>query len=58
MISVIIPVYNEEKTIKNTLDNLIASGGIEMIVVDGGSSTKLTKQYGGKWLCRKRPFKS
>jgi len=38
MISVIIPVYNEEKLIARTLDILSANGDIEVIVVDGGSS--------------------
>lgn len=38
MISIIIPVYNEEKTIKETLEDLVSYGNdIETIVVDGGS---------------------
>ena len=39
MISVIIPVLNEEKAITQSLTNLLAnSGGFEVIVVDGGSN--------------------
>ncbi len=39
MISVIIPTYNEEKTIQATIDrlNLCKSSDVELIVVDGGS---------------------
>lgn len=48
MISIIIPVYNEETTIRETLTNLPYGNNIEVIVVDGGSSDKtveFTKQY-------------
>ncbi len=38
MISIIIPVYNEEKTIEKTLSSLIKETGVEVIVVDGGST--------------------
>ncbi len=40
MISCIIPVYNEEKLIGRTLDNLSRFEGLEIIVVDGGSSDR------------------
>lgn len=43
MISVIIPVYNEEKTIKETLTSLSGRDDIEIIVADGGS-TDSTKE--------------
>lgn len=41
MISVIVPVYNEQQTIKGAVDQLLGSGGdIEVIVADGnGDST-------------------
>lgn len=50
MISVIIPIYNEEKGISNTLSQqaLQNSSDIELIVVDGGSSDRscsLAKQH-------------
>lgn len=50
MISIIIPVYNEEKKIKEILENLLSSDGnnIEIIVVDGGSidsTAALSRQY-------------
>jgi len=39
MISVIIPVYNEERALPATLANVFAQGGAyEVIVVDGGSA--------------------
>lgn len=39
MVSIIIPTLNEEKTIANTIKNLInLNGDKEVIVVDGGSS--------------------
>jgi len=40
MVSCIIPVYNEEKLIGSTLDNLSRFEGLEIIVVDGGSSDR------------------
>jgi len=40
MVSCIIPVYNEEKLIKKTLDSLSKFEGLEIIVVDGGSSDR------------------
>lgn len=40
MISVIIPAYNEEKTIGRLLDNIAAQKNVEVIVVDGGSSDR------------------
>ena len=43
MISVIIPVYNEEKTIAQLLDNLCSRKDLEIIVVDGQSSDKTQK---------------
>lgn len=48
MISIIIPVYNEEKIIRESLTNLSYGNNIEVIVVDGGSHDKtveLAKQY-------------
>tara|TARA_B100000315_G_C14524409_1_gene563114 strand:- start:424 stop:1095 length:672 start_codon:yes stop_codon:yes gene_type:complete len=43
MISVIIPVYNEEKTIAQLLDGLCSCKDLEAIVVDGQSSDKTQK---------------
>jgi rSAM/selenodomain-associated transferase 2 len=40
MISVIIPVYNEEATIEKALGNLPESDDLEVIVVDGGSGDR------------------
>lgn len=40
MISVIIPVINEEKVIEKTLEELKDTRGIEAIVVDGGSTDR------------------
>lgn len=40
MISLIIPVYNEEKTIAQVLGKLSYNDNIETIVVDGGSSDR------------------
>ena len=41
MISVIIPVYNEEKALPNTLNELLCqSGDYEVLVVDGGSNDR------------------
>lgn len=48
MISIIIPVYNEEITIKKVLGTLPYGEDLEVIVVDGGSSDKtveFAKQY-------------
>ncbi|WP_313755854.1 TIGR04283 family arsenosugar biosynthesis glycosyltransferase [Tissierella sp.] len=49
MISIIVPVLNEEKTIKENLENLIKlNGDKEIIVVDGGSTDKtvnIAKEY-------------
>jgi len=39
-ISVIIPVYNEEKVIASTLEHLFKEAPDEVIVVDGGSTDK------------------
>ena len=40
LISVIIPVYNAEKYIKNCLDSLLRQnvGGIEILCIDDGST--------------------
>lgn len=57
MISIIIPVYNEENIIKQTLANLPYREDIEVIVVDGESSDKtveFAQQYPIKLIqCRK-----
>lgn len=37
-ISIIMPVLNEAKVLRNTLNNLKLSGNEELIIVDGGSS--------------------
>ena len=39
-ISIVIPVYNEATTIGRLLDNLSEFEGVELIVVDGGSTDK------------------
>ncbi|WP_071188886.1 glycosyltransferase family A protein [Trichormus sp. NMC-1] len=41
-ISVIIPVYNSEKTVAETLDSVLAQtyGDLEVIIVDDGSTDK------------------
>jgi glycosyltransferase involved in cell wall biosynthesis len=43
-ISVIIPLYNEEKTIKNILENIPNSQKYEIILVDDGSTDKSIKR--------------
>ncbi len=48
MISVIIPVYNEEKVIRETLANLPYNDGLEVIVVDGGSIDR-TLEFAGQF---------
>ncbi|MBU5311935.1 TIGR04283 family arsenosugar biosynthesis glycosyltransferase [Tissierella carlieri] len=49
MVSIIVPALNEEKTIKENLENLIKiEGNKEIIVVDGGSCDKtvdIAKKY-------------
>jgi len=48
MISIIIPVYNEERIIKEVLGSFTCNDKIEVIVVDGGSSDRtveFAKQY-------------
>jgi rSAM/selenodomain-associated transferase 2 len=53
MISVIIPTYNEEENIKNTILSIIDYTSHEVIVVDGGSSdntVKSARQMGVKTL--------
>lgn len=48
MISIIIPVYNEEKTVRETLSTLPHNDKIEVIVVDGGScdrTAEFAKQF-------------
>ena len=40
VVSLIIPVYNEEKTIYSTLDKLSFYKDVEIVVVDGGSSDR------------------
>ena len=44
MISIIIPVLNEEKTIEGLLDNLAALSGMKEIIVADGGSTDRTKE--------------
>lgn len=44
MISVIIPAYNEEGVIKETLSGLPHNNTIEVIVADGGSSDRTIEQ--------------
>ena len=39
-LSIVIPVYNEEKSIKNTLNLIPYDDGIEIIVVDDGLTDK------------------
>lgn len=54
MLSIIIPVYNEENTIGKTLSTLVYGDNIEVIVVDGGSQNKtveLAQQYPVKVIC-------
>jgi len=51
VVSIIIPVYNEEKTIYSTLDKLSFYKGIEIVVVDGGSSDR-TQELVGKFPVR------
>ena len=48
MISIIVPVYNEEKVIKETLESLINASNIEVIVVDGGSVDR-TVEFANKY---------
>lgn len=48
MISIIIPVYNEEKTIRKALEDLSQRGNVEVLIVDGGScdsTVKFVSQY-------------
>lgn len=48
MISVIMPVYNEEESIQEALSRLLRNNNIEVIVADGNSSDRtieLAKQY-------------
>ncbi len=40
MISIVIPVYNEERIIKRILDSFTYNDKIEVIIADGGSSDK------------------
>ena len=47
--SVIIPAFNEEKHIQNTLQTLTINNDLEIIVVDNGSTDKtaeIAKQLG------------
>ena len=50
-LSIIIPVYNAEKYIKNCLDSLLRQnvGGIEILCIDDGS-TDFTKYHHGPLL--------
>ena len=51
MVSVIIPVYNEESTIRETLTTLPLGSNLEAIVVDGGSTDR-TKEIVGQFPVR------
>ncbi|MBY0586719.1 TIGR04283 family arsenosugar biosynthesis glycosyltransferase [bacterium] len=55
-LSVIIPTWNEEKTIAKTIENIAHRSAIETIVVDGGSTDQtvsIARQAGAKtFLCR------
>ncbi len=44
LVSVIIPVYNEEKTIKNVLQKLPTNSHLEIVLVDDGSTDLSTKK--------------
>lgn len=46
MLSIIIPVYNEEKTIRKALGRLPYSDDIEVIIVDGGSQDRTVELAG------------
>lgn len=49
-IAIIIPVYNESKTIRKMLDQLDAlSGGWEILFADGGSSDDTLAQIGSRY---------
>ncbi|MBI3008197.1 MAG: TIGR04283 family arsenosugar biosynthesis glycosyltransferase [Candidatus Omnitrophica bacterium] len=48
MLSIIIPVYNEEKIIRKILGTLPYSDNIEVIIVDGGSSDR-TIEFAGQY---------
>jgi len=43
-LSIVIPLYNEEKSIKNILNLIPFDDGIEIIVVDDGSTDKSYKE--------------
>jgi rSAM/selenodomain-associated transferase 2 len=47
-ISIVIPVYNEATTIGRLLENLSEFEGVELIVVDGGSTDKTADLAAGK----------
>lgn len=51
MISIIVPVYNEEKTIKQLLDSFSYNNGCEVIVVDGKSKDR-TLELAGQYPVR------
>ena len=48
MITIIIPVYNEEKTIREVLGTLPYGDNIEVIIVDGGSNDR-TVEFAGRY---------
>jgi glycosyltransferase involved in cell wall biosynthesis len=56
VISIVLPVYNEETRIEATLDSLVQQSGVgqvELLVVDSGSTDRtilLTAEYGVKLL--------
>lgn len=51
MLSVIIPVYNEESAIRETLTTLPLGSNLETIVVDGGSTDR-TREIAGQFPVR------
>lgn len=59
-VTAVVPVYNEEKTVKNVLEILISSDKInDIIVIDGGSTDrtkKIIKQFNVKIIMLEKPI--